>query len=163
MWAVGVITYTLLCGYQPFQAEDQVELIDEITHARYDFHERYWRNISIEAKDFIRSLLTLDSEKRLTATAAMKHDWMTSSDINDIDILDTVRENFNPRRTLKSAVGAIRAMNRLKTASASASKKSPAGDLTAAAAFSKAIALQKQQNQESKPSPDSPAVAVAAV
>lgn len=48
MWAVGVITYTLLCGYQPFQAEDQVELIDEITHARYDFHERYWRNISME-------------------------------------------------------------------------------------------------------------------
>jgi calcium/calmodulin-dependent protein kinase I len=46
MWAVGVITYTLLCGYQPFQAEDQVELIDEITHARYDFHERYWKNIS---------------------------------------------------------------------------------------------------------------------
>lgn len=48
MWAVGVITYTLLCGYQPFQAEDQVELVDEITNARYDFHERYWRNISLE-------------------------------------------------------------------------------------------------------------------
>lgn len=50
MWAIGVITYTLLCGYQPFQAEDQVELVDEITNARYDFHERYWRNISIEGK-----------------------------------------------------------------------------------------------------------------
>ncbi|KAK4511815.1 uncharacterized protein ATC70_003814 [Mucor velutinosus] len=169
MWAVGVITYTLLCGYQPFQAEDQVELIDEITHARYDFHERYWRNISVEAKDFIRSLLTLDTEKRLTATAAMKHKWMTSSDINDIDILETVRENFNPRRTLKSAVGAVRAMNRLKAASVSAGsdkKASPAGDLTAAAAFSKAIALQKQQKQQESSAaatPDSSAVAVAAV
>ncbi|CAO0793101.1 unnamed protein product [Mucor circinelloides] len=167
MWAVGVITYTLLCGYQPFQAEDQVELIDEITHARYDFHERYWRNISMEAKDFIRSLLTLDAEKRLTATAAMKHKWMTSSDINDIDILETVRENFNPRRTLKSAVGAVRAMNRLKAASASAGNKkaSPAGDLTAAAAFSKAIAMQKQQKQQESTAatPDSSAVAVAAV
>ncbi|KAI8638749.1 kinase-like domain-containing protein [Parasitella parasitica] len=164
MWAVGVITYTLLCGYQPFQAEDQVELIDEITHARYDFHERYWRNISVEAKDFIRCLLTLDTEKRLTASAAIKHKWMTSNDINDIDILDTVRENFNPRRALKSAVGAIRAMNRLKTASASASNSEPpAGDLTAAAVFSKAIAVQKEQNQESTSSPESPAVAVAAV
>lgn len=167
MWAVGVITYTLLCGYQPFQAEDQVELIDEITHARYDFHERYWRNISMEAKDFIRSLLTLDTEKRLTATAAMKHKWMTSSDINDIDILETVRENFNPRRTLKSAVGAVRAMNRLKAASASAGNKkaSPVGDLAAAAAFSKAIAMQKQQKQQESTAatPDSSAVAVAAV
>ncbi|KAI8368381.1 kinase-like domain-containing protein [Choanephora cucurbitarum] len=117
MWAVGVITYTLLCGYQPFQAEDQVELMDEITHARFEFHERYWRNISIEAKDFIRALLTLDDKKRLTATEAMQHKWMTTNSATDIDILDTVRTNFNPRRTLKSAVSAIRAMNRLKTSS----------------------------------------------
>ncbi|KAI9363637.1 kinase-like domain-containing protein [Pilaira anomala] len=147
LWAVGVITYTLLCGYQPFQAEDQVELVDEITNARYDFHERYWRNISVDAKDFIRALLTLDDKKRLTATEAMKHTWMTSNDINDIDILETVRENFNPRRTLKSAVGAIRAMNRLKTAT---DKK---GELNAASAFSKALEntkLKKQKEQQQK-------------
>ncbi|KAI8077393.1 kinase-like domain-containing protein [Gilbertella persicaria] len=125
MWAVGVITYTLLCGYQPFQAEDQVELMDEITHARFDFHERYWRNISMDAKEFIRALLTLDDKKRLTAKEAMTHKWMTSNNANDIDILDTVRENFNPRRTLKSAVGAIRAMNRLKTASMIVAQKKP--------------------------------------
>jgi hypothetical protein len=40
-----------LCGYQPFQAEDQAELIDEITHARFEFHERYWRNVSVEGND----------------------------------------------------------------------------------------------------------------
>ncbi|KAI7906123.1 kinase-like domain-containing protein [Cokeromyces recurvatus] len=115
MWAVGVITYTLLCGYQPFQAEDQVELIDEITHARYDFHERYWRNISIDAKNFIRALLVLDDKKRLTATEALNHKWMTSNDINEIDILSTVRENFNPRKALKSAIGAVLAINKIRT------------------------------------------------
>lgn len=75
----------------------------------------------------------------------MKHTWMTSNDINDIDILETVRENFNPRRTLKSAVGAIRAMNRLKTAT---DKK---GELNAASAFSKALEntkLKKQKEQQ---------------
>jgi calcium/calmodulin-dependent protein kinase I len=119
-------------------------LIDEITHARYDFHERYWRNISTEAKDFIRALLTLDDKKRLTATEAMKHQWMTSSDINEIDILETVKENFNPRRTLKSAIGAIRAMNRLKTASA----KVGGGDQNAASVFSKAIAQNKKEKEQ---------------
>ncbi|KAG0167751.1 hypothetical protein DFQ28_005712 [Apophysomyces sp. BC1034] len=115
MWAIGVITYVLLCGYQPFQAEDQVELFDEITHARFEFHERYWRNISQDAKDFIRRLLTLDSEKRPTASEALKDKWMTGTEATDIDILDTVRENFNPRRTLKKAVKAVAAMNRMRT------------------------------------------------
>ncbi|KAI9478414.1 MAG: kinase-like domain-containing protein [Benjaminiella poitrasii] len=140
MWAVGVITYTLLCGYQPFQAEDQVELIDEITHARYDFHERYWKNISVDAKEFIRALLVLDDKKRLTATEAMNHKWMTGNTAGEIDILNTVRENFNPRRTLKSAVGAIRAMNRLKTNTNDSN--------TASAVFSKAVIDNKEKNQE---------------
>lgn len=165
MWAVGVITYTLLCGYQPFQAEDQVELIDEITHARYDFHERYWRNISMEGKDFIRALLTLDDKKRLTATQAKQHKWMTSNDIADIDILETVRENFNPRRTLKSAVSAVRAMNRLKTATNLESKGSEP-----TSAFARAIAAAKLKKQQedaaiaaSKDPADQPAVAAVPV
>lgn len=166
MWAVGVITYTLLCGYQPFQAEDQVELIDEITHARYDFHERYWRNISMEGKDFIRALLTLDDKKRLTATQAKQHKWMTSNDIQDIDILETVRENFNPRRTLKSAVSAVRAMNRLKTAT-NADKKGQA--ISPFARAVEAAKLKKQQEeaaavtQQKEHTDQPPAVPVAAV
>ncbi|KAI8327911.1 kinase-like domain-containing protein [Chlamydoabsidia padenii] len=119
MWAIGVITYTLLCGYQPFQAEDQVELTDEITHARFEFHERYWRNVSQDAKDFIRSLLQLDPSKRPTATQALANKWMTGKDALDVDILDTVRDNFNARRKFKSAVRAVKAMNRMRSASAS--------------------------------------------
>lgn len=68
---------------------------------------------------------------------------MTSNDINDIDILETVRENFNPRRTLKSAVSAVRAMNRLKTATATEKKE---GETTSS--FAKAIAAAKLKKQE---------------
>ncbi|KAI8877278.1 Pkinase-domain-containing protein [Backusella circina FSU 941] len=148
MWAMGVITYTLLCGYQPFQAEDQAELIDEITHARFEFHERYWRNVSIEAKDFIRKLLTLDTKARLTATEALEHTWMTSNELQEVDLLETVRENFNPRRTLKSAVGAIRAMNRLKISMSDTTSKESGNS----------PALSKQQEQTDTVTP-----AVAAV
>ncbi|CAO3616911.1 unnamed protein product [Cunninghamella echinulata] len=117
MWAIGVITYTLLCGYQPFQAEDPVELQDEITHARYEFHERYWRNVSQDAKDFIKSLLQLDPNQRPTATEALKNKWMTGNEALDVDILDTVRTNFNARGKFKSAVRAVKAMNRMRSAS----------------------------------------------
>ncbi|KAI7866746.1 kinase-like domain-containing protein [Spinellus fusiger] len=114
MWAIGVITYVLLCGYQPFQADDQSELFDAISHSRFEFHDRYWRKISEEAKNFIRSLLTLDPSTRLTATQALKHTWMTGVDATDEDILETVRANFNPRRTLKKAVRAVSAMHRMR-------------------------------------------------
>ncbi|ORX62798.1 Pkinase-domain-containing protein [Hesseltinella vesiculosa] len=143
MWAVGVITYTLLCGYQPFQAEDQAELTDEITHARYEFHERYWRNVSQDAKDFIRSCLTLDPENRLTASEALKNKWMTGNDAMDVDILDTVRENFNARHKFKSAVRAVRAMNRLRSTSNAQSDK-PLDISTVAQAF---MTQQKKAQQ----------------
>jgi calcium/calmodulin-dependent protein kinase I len=48
IWSMGVITYTLLCGYSPFRSEDRDELIEETVRARVVFHERYWKDISVE-------------------------------------------------------------------------------------------------------------------
>ncbi|KAG2199708.1 hypothetical protein INT47_012844 [Mucor saturninus] len=117
IWGVGVITYTVLCGYQPFQGEDNIELMDDITHARYEFHERYWRNVSPDARAFIRKCLSLNPADRPTATEALNHVWMTGQQAKDIDLLDTVRENFNARRTFKSAISAVKAMNRIRSQS----------------------------------------------
>ena len=100
----------------------------EITEAKFEFHERYWRNISQDAKDFIRKLLTLDPKARPTATEAMKDKWMTGEDAADIDILATVRENFNPRKTLKNAVRAVSAMNRLRSGSLKAENNKQDGE-----------------------------------
>ncbi|CAO3691447.1 unnamed protein product [Umbelopsis ramanniana] len=115
MWSIGVITYTLLCGYQPFRAEDRAELLDEIIHARYEFHDRYWHNISIEARDFIKRLLTINPAQRPTASDALKHPWMTTDAALDEDLLEQVRENFNPRRKFKSAVRSVQALQRMRT------------------------------------------------
>ncbi|CAO3587650.1 unnamed protein product [Absidia cylindrospora] len=148
MWAIGVITYTLLCGYQPFQAEDQVELTDEITHARYEFHERYWRNVSQDAKDFIRCLLQLDPSKRPTARQALENKWMTGKDALDVDILDTVRDNFNARRKFKSAVRAVKAMNRMRSSSSSN------GSTTAGSTTNNTAPVTSSSNNDQKPALD---------
>ena len=55
MWAIGVITYTLLCGYSPFRSENRHDLILECTRAKIDFHDKYWKKISQEAKSQSRS------------------------------------------------------------------------------------------------------------
>ena len=48
MWSIGIITYTLLCGYAPFQAENDQQLVAEIARCNVIFHERYWKDVSVE-------------------------------------------------------------------------------------------------------------------
>jgi len=77
MWSIGVITYTLLCGYSPFHyADDLNQLYNAICHGRYTFDNIYWAYISRYAKDFIKSLLQVQPEKRLTADEALQHTWL---------------------------------------------------------------------------------------
>jgi calcium/calmodulin-dependent protein kinase I len=39
LWSLGVICYTILCGYSPFRAEDRDELIAETCRADVSFHQ----------------------------------------------------------------------------------------------------------------------------
>lgn len=67
MWSMGVITYTLLCGYSPFRSENLADLIEECKNGRVIFHERYWKEVSPEAKEFIKKLLEPNPDKRPTS------------------------------------------------------------------------------------------------
>lgn len=67
MWSFGVICYILLCGYPPFSNKDDKELFNQIKNGLYEFESPFWDNISDNAKLFIKSLLTVDPNKRLTS------------------------------------------------------------------------------------------------
>ncbi len=67
MWSLGVITYTLLCGYSPFRSENMTDLIEECRHGKVIFHERYWKDVSADAKSFIGALLQPQPEDRATS------------------------------------------------------------------------------------------------
>jgi calcium/calmodulin-dependent protein kinase I len=77
MWSFGVIAYILLCGYQPFTANEKIMLVKRIRAAAFAFHDEYWTNMSAESKDFISQLLTKDVAKRMTVTQALNHNWVT--------------------------------------------------------------------------------------
>ncbi|KAI8369677.1 kinase-like domain-containing protein [Blakeslea trispora] len=114
IWSVGVIMYTLLSGYTPFYGEDQNELFQCIMKGEYEFDEEYWGEISDEAKDLINQMLTFDPNERVTAEDALKHNWLTGRVGSDVNLAPKVRKGFNSRRTLKSVVTAVAAINRLK-------------------------------------------------
>ena len=74
-WAIGVIVYTLLIGKPPFETEDVKETYKKITADNYEFPSNVY--ISEEAKTFIKEILVIDPNKRLTPDKMMQHPFMT--------------------------------------------------------------------------------------
>ncbi|KAE8393716.1 putative calcium/calmodulin-dependent protein kinase [Aspergillus alliaceus] len=113
MWSLGVITYTLLCGYSPFRSESLSDLIEECRSGRIIFHERYWRDVSKDAKDFILTMLQPDPSKRVTSQEALKHPWLKGESASDRDLLPEIRA-YIARSRLKRGIEIIKLANRIE-------------------------------------------------
>ena len=74
------------------------------------------------AKGFIQALLNPDPTKRLTASEALAHPWLTSTAEQQQHDLSGLRENFDPRARWRNAIGAARAISRLGLVQRSRSK-----------------------------------------
>ncbi|KAI0781838.1 kinase-like domain-containing protein [Abortiporus biennis] len=130
IWSTGIISYVLLSGYSPFRSDDVKDLIRETTEAKIEFHDRYWKNVSEEAKAFVKSLLNPDPANRPTAEEALQDRWITGDIASDVHDLSGLRENFNPRARWRAAINGARAIHRLgssQSSKASISSKSSGG------------------------------------
>jgi calcium-dependent protein kinase len=80
VWAIGVISFLLLCGDTPFGGacgEDLGEVRDNILRGRYAFEPKEaWDLVSDEGKGFVRTLLTVNPKRRPTAKEAQRHPWI---------------------------------------------------------------------------------------
>ena len=76
MWSVGVIMYILLCGFPPFYAEAEPDLIDRVRAGAYEFTSPYWDRVSDAAKDLIARCLALRPDERPSPTQALTHPWV---------------------------------------------------------------------------------------
>ena len=76
VWSIGIIAYTLLCGYPPFNGNDNDRILEAVRRGRYMFPSGDWSRKSRESRDFIRRLLQKDPRRRMTAREAMDHPWI---------------------------------------------------------------------------------------
>lgn len=76
IWGLGVVMYILLCGYPPFHDDDQKKLFKKIKAGQYHFHEDYWKEVSLSAKDMVQKMICVDQQQRWTASQLLEHSWM---------------------------------------------------------------------------------------
>ncbi|KAH7027500.1 kinase-like domain-containing protein [Microdochium trichocladiopsis] len=113
MWSMGVITYTLLCGYSPFRSENLQDLIDECSNGTIVFHERYWRDVSPDGKDFIMKLLQPTPEDRWTSEQAMKHPWLSGETATDHNLLPEIKA-YMAKARLRRGIELVKLTNRIE-------------------------------------------------
>ena len=73
LWSAGCILYIMLCGYPPFNGDDDKEIIHNVQKGKLIFDED-WANISKDAIDLIRKMIC-KPERRLTAQECLDHKW----------------------------------------------------------------------------------------
>uniref|UniRef100_A0A674C7L4 Serine/threonine-protein kinase DCLK2 n=1 Tax=Salmo trutta TaxID=8032 RepID=A0A674C7L4_SALTR len=100
IWAAGVITYILLCGFPPFSgSEDQEILLDQILTGQLDFPSPSWDNVSVTAKELITGMLQVKVEQRYTALQVLDHPWVNDDGrlVNDqqLSVAGKIKKHFN--------------------------------------------------------------------
>ena len=77
IWSCGVILYIILCGYPPFQGNNDKEIYQSIQKGKVDFPQNEWKMISKNAKDLILHMLC-PANKRYDAKQVLKHIWVNN-------------------------------------------------------------------------------------
>lgn len=84
IWAVGVSAFVMLTGQQPFEGFDKEMIYERIK--KCDYHFPLTVPLSLEAKDFIKSILRIDPNKRPTAIDLIGHPFLTKFDNEQIQL-----------------------------------------------------------------------------
>ena len=86
IWSCGIILYILLCGYPPFNGDEDEDVIKNISLGKVVFLEDDWKNISDDAKDLISKMLILNPKERFTAKECLEHRWFSKNNKNKKDL-----------------------------------------------------------------------------
>ena len=78
IWSIGAMTYLMLCGEPPFNGNSNNEIFKKIVKENIKFKSLLWKNISNNAKDFVKICLSKNSNKRPSAQEALNHIWFSN-------------------------------------------------------------------------------------
>lgn len=116
IWSLGVVTYTILCGYSPFRSENATDFIHEVRHNNaVIFHADYWRDVSKDARRFIIKALQYDPEKRASADQLLNDPWLVSaaSKHRSADLLPKLKQHFDGKKKFRQVIEMVKLQNKI--------------------------------------------------
>lgn len=87
LWSIGVITFNMLVGYQPFDVDDNEgidKLFEKIRKVEVRFIKQDWSHLSKESWQFIVKLFDPIAKNRMGPEEALKHPWIVRNAPNSL-------------------------------------------------------------------------------
>lgn len=102
-WSIGVIMYILLWGKPPFEGETDKEIWKRVKEGKYSMDGPEWDDVTEEAQDLIKRLMTYDPKRRYSWADALNHSWFKTQINEEYDTANTLAalENLKEFRATK--------------------------------------------------------------
>ncbi|KAK9294783.1 hypothetical protein QLX08_010720 [Tetragonisca angustula] len=102
LWSLGAILYAILSKKPPFRTGSP-DLATRIRAGEIDFDGESWNHLSSLAKQVAKGLLTVDPNKRLTASDLANHPWLNET--NSCDVVTATPDNSSMMSSSEKSEG----------------------------------------------------------
>jgi len=106
-WSLGVLTYWLLTGVEPFYAKNIQEVYAKIKKGVFDVENLLWTQLSREAQSLIRQLIVVNPENRLSCRNALRHPFFTKQQAFDEERRRHQLVQSNTPKLIKNLLGYV--------------------------------------------------------
>ena len=120
MWGLGLLLYILIAGKMPFNGRNSSELFKEIREKELIFEPTFlWSRVSDNCRNFVKQLFQKDPDDRMTADAAVQHEWLSPDFMAELKSSQSLNESkihvrkFRVREKFKTAILSVAATRRL--------------------------------------------------
>lgn len=94
IYSVGVILYILLTGRPAFHGADYKQILAKNKQGEPPYPKRFWHKISEHGQQLVKCMIENDQDKRLTAQAALAHEWFQDEEAVKDEVLSDVADGF---------------------------------------------------------------------
>ena len=110
IWSCGVILYILLSGRPPFYGHNDKDILKKVSRGEYSLKGKVWESISSSAKRLISRMLDFNPKTRISASEALKNEWLckavTGPPVTSIKVLENLQA-FKAEQSLQQGVFAF--------------------------------------------------------